>query len=174
MFEIEFGVTPSLDKVKDWITGIEKEVLKDLTGFWHKSAQPLIAEEIARIFVTQGKGTWPPLSPQYALRKSKKYPGRTILRREDVYFRAATQKKPGHIFETRPDQMIWGVDLGYFANRFGFPYPIAHERGGKGNRPPQRQVFGLLENNTELGNRLVVAFQHYLKKQIEFETKKYF
>lgn len=172
MFEITFSVTPTLKQLKQFVIGVEQEVLKDLTEFWHKGAQPLIAEEIARIFVTQGYGTWAPLSPKYALYKSRHYPGRTILRRKDVYFRAATRKESGNLFEVKPDQMIWGVDLGYFANQFGFPYPIVHERGGK--NMPQRQVFEMLGNNEKLDNRLVLSLQHYLDKKIRQETKRYF
>lgn len=174
MFEITFDTTPTLDQLKQWVTGIEKEVLNDLTEFWHAAAQPLITEEIARIFVTQGYGTWAALSPRYALYKSRRYPGKTILRRENVYFRAATQKKPGHLFETRPDQMIWGVDLGYFASQFGFPYPIAHERGAEKINLPQRQVFELLGDNDQLNSKLAGSLQHYLEKKIKQETKKYF
>lgn len=172
MFEIDFGVTPSLKQLEGWIVDMERKVLDDLVPYWHQVAMPAVKEEIARIFATEGYGTWPPLSPAYARLKAKRYPGRRMLRRKDAYFRAATKRTGGNIFEANADQMIWGIDLGYFASRYGFPYPAAHEKGGP--NLPQRAIFELLSVNKQLQDRLVTGLHKYLEKRIREESQRYF
>lgn len=172
MYDLTFDLTPSLGNLQRFITAVEKDVLDDLTEFWRVGAQPVVIQEIARIFATEGYGTWPPLSPAYARWKARRYPGKTILRRKDRYMQAATRKRYGNIFEVHRDFMIWGVDLGWFAAQFGFPYPVAHERGGASL--PARPVFELLENNSKFNALLVVALQAYLKRKIQSEAKRYF
>jgi len=174
MYDLTFDVTPSLDDLQRFITGVEKNVLDDLREFWKEGAQPVVAQEIAKIFATEGYGRWPPLSPAYARQKAKRYPGKTILRRQDRYMQAATRKMYGNIFEVHRDFMIWGVDLGWFAAQFGFPYPVVHERGSTKSRLPARPVFELLENNSKLNALLVISLEKYLKKKIQSEAKRYF
>lgn len=172
MFDLSLDVTPTPDQLRRWIESFEQDVLNDLFPYWHQVAMPAVKEEIARIFATEGYGSWPPLSPAYARRKAKHYPGKRMLRRKDTYFRAATKRAAGNIFEANADQMIWGIDLGYFASRFGFPYPIAHEKGGP--NLPQRAIFELLSVNEHLQNRLVTGLHKYLQKRIRQESQRVF
>lgn len=176
MFDVEFDITPTLAQLQKWITVVEKDVLDDLREFWDGWASPVIIEEIARIFVTEGYGSWPSLSPKYAAYKGKHYPGKTILRRTDAYFKAATRKKEaGNVFISKEDEMTWGIDLGYFASAFGFPYPAVHEDENRGkSTSPRRPVFALAGESVKLQNLLVVALQDYLNKKIESEVTKYF
>ena len=123
--------------------------LSNLTPFWNNFAAPLIAGEIAEIFLTEGRGEWDNLDPAYAARKAITHPGKTILRRDDNYIQAATSAAhPGNIFETTPDSMVWGVDGGWFDSRFGYNYPEGHELGL--GSLPQREVFGKLTETGEL------------------------
>jgi len=92
VYEISMDIHPTLEQLKDFVLTIETNVLNNLKPFWDGVASKLVAEEIARCFVTQGYGTWSPLSPKYAMLKSRIYPGKTILRRKDVYFRAVTRR----------------------------------------------------------------------------------
>ena len=176
MFDAKIDATPGFEQLKRWITSLEGKVLEDLTDFWDKGASPAVIEEIARIFATEGYGGWPPLSAQYAAAKQRHYPGRTILRREDNYFRAATRKgEPGNVFVSEPDEMVWGIDLNYFRSAFGFPYPVVHEHRERGkSTSPRRPVFEMAAESKALQNRLVGALQDYLKKTIMRETKKHF
>ena len=122
--------------------------LSNLTPFWNDFAAPLIAGEISEIFLTEGRGEWPDLSPEYADEKAITHPGKTILRRDDNYIQAATSTAhPGNIFETTPDFMVWGVDGGWFESRFGENYPERHELG---LGVPRREVFGKLTETGEL------------------------
>ena len=172
MINLKMTVTPTTDELKSWVNSWEKEVMGDLTPFWDKVAQPLVVEEIARVFATQGYGTWAPLSERYAYYKSRMFPGRTILRRRDSYFRAATRKGEGNVFERNEDKMEWGVDPAWFGATFGFPYPVIHETSGK--RMPARPVFALAANSQQLANNLVVGLRNYVSKRIQAEAKRYF
>jgi len=173
MIKINFSITPTIEELKQWVEGWEKEAIKDLTPYWDKYASRLVAEEIARVFVTEGYGTWAPLSYQYALAKAINYPGKTILRRKDRYFKASTRKAaPGNIYDRDANKMTWGADLSWFAGAYDYPYPIAHEEG-RGNLPP-RPVYALAEKSQALKDNLIVGLKTYIHKTIANETKKYF
>ncbi len=174
MLEIRMEMNPTLEQIKRWIDGLEREVLNDLTEFWDDYATPALIEEIARIFATEGYGTWPPLSPQYERWKSKYYPGLRMLRRKGEYYRAATKRgDAGNVYERDKDSMTFGVDLGHFANAFSFPYPAALEKGSKTGMPA-RPVFGTAEQSQVLANNLVAALKKYLDKTIMKETMRHF
>lgn len=174
MIKINMSVTPTTQELKSWVEGWERDIMGNLTPFWDKVAQPLVAEEIARVFATQGYGTWAPLSEKYAYYKSRMFPGRTILRRKDTYFRASTRKGEGNVYERNKDMMEWGVDLAWFGATFGFPYPAIHEQGGTKSAMPARPVFELAAQSKELSNNLVVGLRNYVGKRIEAEARKYF
>ena len=172
MIKINMSVTPTTQELKNWVQSWEKEIMGDLTPFWNKVAQPLVTEEIARIFATQGYGTWAPLSDKYAYYKSRMFPGRTILRRRDTYFRASTRKGEGNVFERDKDHMEWGVDPAWFGAAFGFPYPAIHETGG--SKMPARPVYDLAANSQQLNNNLILGLRNYIGKRIDEEARKYF
>lgn len=173
MFEFSISAKPTFEKLKAFIVGVEKEAIKDLRPFWENRAAPLVREEMARIFATEGYGLWPPLSPRYREYKRKYFPGKRILRKRDVYFKAATGRGAGNLHEYTRDMMIWGVDLGYFANSFGFPYPAAHEKGVSG-KLPVRSVFNTAEQSQVLQNNITSAMVKYLDEMVRRETKKHF
>jgi len=174
MFSIQITSTPSLEQIKKFVNKLEYAVLMDLTEFWKKWAVPAVAEEVGRIFATEGYGTWPPLSAKYAASKAKHYPGKRILRRTDMYYGAATeQRKAGNLFYVEKDKMTWGVDLGYFATAYGFPYPAALEKGSTRGMPA-RPVFEIASKSQHLQNNLVAALKNYLGKTIEKETIRHF
>ena len=176
MFDAKFDTTPGIEQLKRWVEGIEQRAVGDLTEFWEKWASPAVIEEIAMIFATEGYGRWPPLSEKYAAAKQRRYPGRTILRREDSYFRAATRKgEAGNVFVSEKDEMVWGIDLSYFRAAFGFPYPVVHEHRERGrSTSPRRPVFETAAESDALRNRLVAALQDYLRKTIQRETRRHF
>lgn len=176
MFKIEMDINPSLKQVKKFVEGIEREAIKDLKEFWDRWASPLVAEEMARIFATEGYGRWPPLSPKYAMWKQRHHPGRKMMRLKDLYFTAATRKKaPGNLYVSDKNDMTWGIDLGWFASAAGFPYPAVHEAQSRGkSTSPRRAVFETAVQSRELQNRMVVAFKDYLQKQVIKETRRHF
>lgn len=175
MVSIQFDIQPSLEKIKYWIEYVEKEVISNLTDFWDGWARKHVAEEIARIFATQGYGMWAPLSAKYAMRKSKKYPLRTILRAKDVYFRASTRKSAkGNIFESTPSEMTWGVDPEYFEGLVGYPYPYVLEKGNKAGTHPARPVYDLAAHSEALQANLIKGLSDYLRKRIDAESRKVF
>ena len=173
MFDIEIEQTPTTEQLLSWIDTVEQEVLGDLREFWRDAATAVLVEEITRIFASNGYGQWQPLSPAYAARKARTHPAKTILRREDNYFRSAVDRRQsGNIAEYRPDEMEFGVDLAWFQSRFGYPYPLAHEQG-RGNLPA-RPVWELLAENPDVQNKLVAALSAFVQKRIEDEAKRVF
>lgn len=174
MFRFSTSFIPTLGELNAFIEGVEKEAIKDLRPFWKKRATPLVIEEMARIFATEGYGTWPPLSPPYAAQKRKYYPGKRILRKTDLYYRSVTRRGAGNVRIYERNMMTWGVDLGFFASRFGFPYPIAHEKGGKLGALPVRSVFNTAAQSQILQNNLDSAIIQYLGDVVARETKKHF
>jgi hypothetical protein len=151
--------------LKQVIIDTEREVMGDLRTFWEDYATPEVIEEIARIFATEGYGTWAPLSPKYATWKQRHYPGRKMLRLTDTYFRASTRKgEGGNIAHYTKDYMEWGVDLDYFNTLVGFPYPIVHEAGSI--KHPKRPVYELAEQSRALQDALIEALGKWLEKEV--------
>ena len=170
---IEIEVKPTLNQLKQAIVDVEKNVMQNLQPFWEDYATRVVIDEIARIFATEGYGQWPPLSPKYAAWKRKHYPGKTILRLTDAYFKASTQKDAGgNIAHYTKDYMEWGADLSYFESLAGFQYPIVHEKGG--SRHPQRAVYELAEQSAALQNALIDALSKWLDKKVREELAKTF
>lgn len=173
MLKVEFNIEPTLEKLKYWIEYIEKKVINNLSDFWDGWASKIVIEETARIFATQGYGTWAPLSDKYAMWKSKVYPGRTMLRAKDVYFRASTRKgMGGNLFLSTPTEMTWGVDPTYFEGLVGYPYPYVLEKGNRSGTTPPRPVWALLVISVQLQQNLIKGLNDYLHKRINEETKK--
>ncbi len=172
-FTVTFEINPPLEKLKYWIEHIEREVINDLSDFWDGWARKIVVEETARIFATQGYGTWAPLSEKYAMRKSKVYPGRTMLRAKDVYFRASTRKGAGgNLYQSLPGFMTWGVDPTYFESLAQYPYPYVLEKGNRSGTTPPRPVWALLAVSVQLQQNLIKGLNDYLHKRIDQETKK--
>jgi len=167
MLSLKMEIDPPLERLKLAIELAEREVLDDLRGFYDKHAYRLVAEEIARVFVSQGYGTWQPLSERYKLWKSKAYPGRTILRLRNRYFRASTLKgATGNLFWRDKRNMQFGVDLSAFRLAYEFPYPIIHERGSEKTKLPKRPVFALAERSPLLHSKLRDSFQKWIHKEV--------
>lgn len=115
------------------LTGLDRR-LKDLSPFWRDYVAPYTYNVIERIFRTEGYNQWDELNPQYAARKNITHPGQPILRRDDVYYQAATG--PDHsdsVTNIEPLSLILGVETAYA----GF-----HEQGT--DRLPQRAVYALI------------------------------
>lgn len=106
---------------------------------------PIIAAEAAKIFETEGYGTWPALSPDYAAWKARNFPGQTILRLTDAYFLGATQPGgPHNLILMAANLLTYGVQ--------GLDYPNFHEYGV--GRLPARPVFELMADSELFHNRL--------------------
>lgn len=132
--------------IRTFVGGID-DALTNLRGFWVDYVAPYTYNEIDEIFETEGHGQWEALNPLYAARKAITHPGQTILRRDDVYYRAATSgTHADSVAEIDPLSLVLGVDT---------PYAQYHEEG---RGVPERQVYGLIptllsfdRNLSELG-----------------------
>lgn len=148
----------SLHKTEIFISGLVPR-FQDYRPFWQQYLAPYVYSEITSIFTTQGRGTWAPLSPAYAARKAITHPGKSILRRDDEYFSAATTgDHSGSIAKFSAKEMVLGVSGGHFESSFGVNYPALHESGG--GPLPARPVYELIVAGSQfedsvrhLGNR---------------------
>ena len=146
--------------------------LSNLTPFWNDFAAPLVQGELSEIFLTEGRGEWQDLHPDYAARKEQTHPGKTILRRDDHYITAATSAShPANVFETTPTEMVYGIDGGWFDSRFGFDYPSAHELG---LGVPQREVFGKLTETGELDANIARLLDKWSVEEIAETERRFF
>ncbi len=175
MLSLKLEIDPPLEKLQLAIEIAEREVLDDLRGFYDKYAYRLVAEELARIFASQGYGTWQPLSERYKLWKSRAYPGRTMLRLKNRYFRASTLRgATGNLYWRNKTNMQWGVDLTAFRMAYEFPYPIIHERGTTDGRLPKRPVYALAERSPLLHGKLRDSFSKWIHVEVNRRFKQVF
>lgn len=118
--------------ISTFLRGLDQR-LTDLSPFWKRHVQPYTYTVIDRIFGTEGYGRWAALSPQYAARKAITHPGQSILRRNDVYYRAATSENHSDsVTNIEPLALVLGVST---------PYAQFHEQG---QGVPQRAVYALV------------------------------
>jgi hypothetical protein len=152
-----FEIRPSFTQFDAWLRHVQRQ---DLSDYWTRFAQPRVAAEIRQTFDSEGHGKWRPLSPEYARWKARRYPGKTLLRREDNYYNAATQRDhPGNLHRATPTEMEWGVDPGFFMTIAGFPYPLAHE--------DDRSVFALTASQPSLEKGLIDDLNAHLGERLK-------
>ena len=133
--------------------------LRNLRPFFADEATDVVYREIEQVFDSEGYGTWPPLSPAYAARKRRERPGKSILRYNDAYFRAATTPRgQGSIHEVRGRSLRIGVR----SDEFPEQYPARHEEGS--GRLPARPVFELAR--PRLRGPIQRAFRAYFAKEL--------
>ena len=168
MIDIDFS---DLQKAQAFITDLENR-FDDYTRLWTDFVTPLIISEISYIFETEGRGEWPPLSPQYRLWKEANYPDKTILRLEDNYIQAATSTShPGNIARFLPKEMTWGISGGYFESAFGENYPERHELG---IGVPARPVFDLVTAGGRLDENIAALGEKWAREELAEAEQKLF
>lgn len=125
--------------------------LSELKPFFLSEGSDVVYKEIRQVFDTEGHGTWPQLSTEYAAWKEQFYPGKSILRREDTYFQAATGPNAADSFrEASNKRLRIGVT--------GPEYAVFHEEGT--SRMPARPVFEMAAER--LGRPLLRSLEQYL------------
>ena len=151
-------------RLQGYLNDLETQ-LTDYTRLWSDFIAPLVAGEIAEVFETEGRGEWPPLSPEYEAEKAITHPGKTILRRDDNYIQAATSTShPGNIARFSSSEMIWGVNGGYFEAVYGENYPEDHELGT--DRLPARPVFDLILVGGRLDENIEQLTEKWAREEI--------
>ena len=76
MIQIELDLL----RLQGFVNDVENK-LTDRTRLFSDFIAPLIADEYAEVFETEGRGEWPPLDPRYEAAKEITHPGKTILRK---------------------------------------------------------------------------------------------
>ena len=113
-----------------------RKTLRHLRPFFANEATDSIYAELRAVFATEGYRRWAPLNSVYARRKARLRPGKTILRYDDNYFKAATTRNSrGSVYQVSDTGMTLGVNPTAFPGR----YPLLHEVGT--SRLPARPVF---------------------------------
>lgn len=161
MLKIKVKTNPSIEHLQSTLKKVEAEVFEDLREFWEKRAVKIVAQEVGRMFATEGLGAWAPLNSKYAARKAKVYPMRTILRLSNAFFKAATDRRSGaNVFEFSKDKMTYGVN----SSKFPAPYPLFHERGT--SKMPARPIWSILGKSVVLKRNMVISLRLYLKQKV--------
>ena len=132
----------------------------DLREFYRGEVIPLIAAEVAKIFATQGYGTWP---------QRKDNLPHPLLQLTGRYLRAASQVgASGNIAEVNRTELRFGIELSHFRNS----YPLLHETGT--SRLPARPVWSLLTQSDTFYRALDQAFNTWLDNKIQQESRRFF
>lgn len=120
----------------------------------------VIAAEALKVFETEGYGTWPALNPDYAEWKARNYPGQTILRLTDRYFRGAVEPGgPNNFIQSAANFLSYGVR--------GLDYPILHEEGA--GSLPARPVFELMAAS-EMFQRMIARGVENLVREARMQS----
>ena len=128
------------------------------------SLAPAIAMAVTEVFDTEGQGRWPPLNPDYAAWKAEEFPGQTILRLTDAYFKAATQIGSA-------DNIVKALRAGLFYGISGPEYAFKHEVG---EGVPLRPVFGFAIRDESLHREMVKLIGAGVMTNIHREFRKVF
>ena len=121
-----------------------------------------IAEEVEQIFREEGGlGQWEDLNESYEAWKSRAYPGQTILRLTDRYYRAATKiGSPENYLELTNNVLEYAVD--------GIPYVSYHEEGT--DVLPARPVFLELAEDQTFQLGIFEIFDNWVEEQLAEEA----
>ena len=153
MLDINFD---SLLRTEVFISGISS-ALGDFRRFWTDYVAPFTYSEIDDIFDSGGRGLWADLDPLYAARKSRAFPGKGILRRDDTYFKAATTPShPNSFLEVSPTELVLGVS--------GLGYPAFHEEGAE--NLSARPVYELIAAGERFEERISQLGEKYQREEI--------
>ena len=154
---IRFELTVDGEKQLDRALSRGGDHLSDVSPFFEVAAD-MIAGFVELQFDTQGgrTGGWAPLSPQYAAWKFAQVGAQPIMVFTGRLKRSLVERGANNIREISPDRMRWGTSIKTAKDA---PYPIFHQRGGRGERPPQRRIIDLTENDR---NALMKALQRFI------------
>lgn len=126
-FTFEVQGVPQFNRAFNRVT----DHIEDLREVWDE-VQPVfykIEEEQFKSEGTKGGARWKTLSPAYAKRKAKLYPGKPILQASGRMYEALTgQSGDSRVIKTKTE----------FAVGTSLSYPMMHQTGGKKlpKRPP--------------------------------------
>ncbi|PYV09102.1 MAG: hypothetical protein DMG23_11815 [Acidobacteria bacterium] len=121
-----------------------------LTGW--RAAWPSVTRRLAVMLAGQfeleggrgSRGGWPPLSPRYARRKQKRYPGRPVLQAGGRLRGSLVGKSADTVEALEPGRMKFGTSV---------PYAIFHQTGTR--KMPARPIFDpRREDRVEFQNAL--------------------
>lgn len=113
----------------------------------YKDFQPFWQENERTLFAAQGIPSWPSLSPAYAARKARIFPGKTILRRTDRLFLSLTAGGSDSMYLPGPRTLLMGTTT---------PYAKYHTTGT--GRMPARPHVDLLPEYFQMLNGLIFQY----------------
>ena len=141
--------------------------LQDARRLWTDYVTPFVLDEVDDIFESEGHGSWAPLDPIYAARKSQAFPGKGILEREGTYRDAATHPNhAGSLAEISPTELVLGVSGAYFESTFGANYPAVHEEGNDDQNLQARPVYELIAAGERFEERLGQLGEKWQREEI--------
>jgi hypothetical protein len=153
----------SVAEFRGFIAGVNAGA-QDLTPLWNRMI-PAITDDLAANFGNQGSldGAWQPLSPTYAARKARRYPGAPILVADGTMRRAAIVRgAPGNVTEIEPHRLFYGVDLTRAGKKYN--YAQVHDRGGV--KMPKREFMAVRMHDRRDKTRLTAIVADYFRQVV--------
>lgn len=130
------GLTFKWEGLTDLIASVSAQVakLRDLRPAWRSVLLYLRRATTAQFDSKGGRSgdDWAPLSPAYAARKARIYPGMPILRASDRMFRSLVDQSSDSIAELEPREMTYGTRA---------PYARYHQKGTP--KMPRRRILAI-------------------------------
>jgi hypothetical protein len=111
----------SLTTARETLRGIRRRALDLRRPF--QMFRPIWQDSIRKVFAAEGlPAPWPELSPAYAAWKSKKYPGKPMMRATDRLYESLVADTRDTIWEATPRTIRFGTRVQYFGpNQRGVP-----------------------------------------------------
>ncbi len=123
------------------------------------SSGDILYSEIAHQFESEGEPSWAPLSPRYAARKARRFPGKPILQATGAMMESLTTNSAiGSVYELTPVSLTVGSDL-----RVGkWCLPLIHYSGAPRANIPARPMIRLRQGAK---SRITRAFRRHFEAE---------
>lgn len=123
------------------------ENISDFTVIFEKIADDF-RDTMSGVFSAEGafegRSRWAPLSPDYAIQKARKFPGRPILHATGKLRKSLTTESDGHICQITPTTLKIGTSD---------EKAIFHQRGTR--KMPQREIVRLTQSQKSRWTRII-------------------
>lgn len=134
--------------------------LEDNSPWLKRLADREIYPKIDEVFNLEGIPRWATLTPGYATRKAKLFPGAKILQATGALRKSLTSKGGrGSIYKLTKDRLEIGTSLSVGRWNLG----LLHQEGR--GRLPERQIFSTQVLN-HIDKRMLLTAQNYLREKI--------
>ena len=128
-----------------------------------RDAGDILYSEIEHQFSSEGEPAWAPLSPRYAARKARRYPGKPILQATGAMMDSlTTNSAPGSVYELTPTSLTVGSELS--VGKWCLPL-IHYSSAPRANIPPRPMIRLRKGAKSRIGKAFRRHFEAEAKRQ---------